>query len=98
LHGPASTQALVLNQFRAMNKAIAPLNLYIKRIDLDARRAWRLSLNNGIELLLGRAGSNTHLQRFVQVYPSLLATPAGNNIERVDMRYGNGLAVRWGKN
>lgn len=98
LHGPDGTQALVLSQYRAMNKAIAPLNLHIKRINLDARRAWRLSLSNGIELLLGRAGSDAHLQRFVQVYPSLLTTPAGGVIERVDMRYGNGLAVRWGKN
>ncbi|MEO5702937.1 MAG: cell division protein FtsQ/DivIB [Gammaproteobacteria bacterium] len=97
LHGPAGTQVTVLAHYRDMSKAIAPLKLHIQRLDLDARRAWRLSLDTGIELLLGRTDSNTHLQRFVRVYPSLLAAPAGNGIERVDMRYGNGLAVRWGK-
>ncbi len=93
LHGPDGTQATVLAQYRSMSALIAPLQLHIKRLELDERRAWRLSLDNGIELLLGRTDSAAHMQRFARVYPSLAASP--RTIERVDLRYHNGLAVRW---
>lgn len=93
LRGPDGTQAAVLAQYRSMSTLIAPLQLHIKHLELDERRAWHLGLDNGIELLLGRTDSTAHLQRFVRVYPSLAALP--NVIERVDLRYHNGLAVRW---
>lgn len=93
LRGPQGTQTTVLAQYRLMSTALAPLNLHVARLELDARRTWHMRLDNGIELMLGRSENYARLLRFVRVYRSVLAAQAAN-IARVDLRYSNGLAVR----
>ncbi|MEO6697745.1 MAG: cell division protein FtsQ/DivIB, partial [Gammaproteobacteria bacterium] len=93
LRGPAGTEAAVLTQYRAMNPSLTPLGLHIKRLELDERRAWRLFLDSGMELVLGREQAAARLQRFINIYPALRAVePPG--IARVDMRYSNGFALQ----
>ena len=93
LRGPAGTGAVVLAQYRAMNPSLTPLGLPIKRLDLDERRAWRVFLDSGMEIVLGREQAAARLQRFINIYPALRsAEPPG--IARVDMRYSNGFALQ----
>ncbi len=93
LHGPAGTEDAVLDQYRAMRLSLAPLQLRIARMELDERRAWRLTFNGGMELVLGREQAEARLQRFITIYPALQAAePPG--IARVDMRYSNGFALQ----
>lgn len=93
LRGPAGTEDAVLSQYRAMNQALAPLKLRITRLELDERRAWRLYMGGGMELVLGREQAEARLQRFINIYPALQAAePPG--IARVDMRYSNGFALQ----
>jgi cell division protein FtsQ len=93
LRGPAGTEDAVLSQYRAMNQALAPLKLRITRLELDERRAWRLTMEGGMELMLGREQAEARLQRFINIYPALQAAePPG--IARVDMRYSNGFALQ----
>lgn len=94
LRGPQGSAPAVLAQYRAMDKTLAPLGLRIARLELDERRAWRATLDNGMELMLGRADAYARLLRFAQVYHGLLAAQAPR-VARVDLRYSNGLAVRW---
>lgn len=94
LRGPQETAPAVLAQYRAMSKTLAPLGLRIARLELDERRAWRATLDNGMELMLGRADAYARLLRFAQVYHGLLAAQAPR-VARVDLRYSNGLAVRF---
>lgn len=93
LHGPEATAPTVLTYYHTLNKLLTPLNLHIRRLEMTERRAWRLELNNGLEILLGRTDAYARLLRFVQAYPQVSSIQA-TAMARVDMRYSNGLAVR----
>jgi cell division protein FtsQ len=92
--GPEGQQALVADWYRDMNQALTAVDLSVARLVLNERRALRLTLNNGLELSLGRGEAYRRLLRFVQVYPRVLAPKVGR-IQGVDMRYTNGFAVSW---
>ena len=60
-------------------------------------------IKQGIEVKLGRFETKKRLERFIDILPSLIASQSGtddnlmidtNKIERIDMRYPNGFAVR----
>jgi len=72
---------------------LSVLGLRIEELALDARGASTLHLSGGITLCLGKAQVEERIARFMRTYPKLTAagTPS-----QVDMRYSNGLAVRWG--
>jgi cell division protein FtsQ len=93
-HAPAGDHALITSRYLEMNNLLYPLNVKITSISMNARRALRIQLDNNIELLLGRTADNKTMQRFVTTWSALLAAKA-QSVERVDMRYGNGFAVRW---
>ena len=93
LSGPVGTEDAVLGQYRAMSQSLVPLQLRITRMELDERRAWRITFDGGMELVLGREQAEARLQRFIAIYPALQAAePPG--IARVDMRYSNGFALQ----
>ena len=92
--GPEGQQQAVLSAFGKMNHLLAPVGVRVTALSMDARRAWRVNLDNGMELLLGRAERERQLLRFVHVYPKVLSDKA-QRIHRVDLRYTNGFAVEW---
>lgn len=91
---PAGMEHNITELYRDLAAQLAPLELNITEIQLDQRRAVRLQLDNGIELLLGGEERLVRLQRFVKVYHKSLARHA-SRIKRVDLRYSNGMAVQW---
>lgn len=92
--GPDGASAAVSAAYREMVPTLAPLGLTITAVALNARRAWQVTLDNGIELVLGRKDRMLRLRRFARVYPGALAGTA-DEIAQVDLRYTNGFAVRW---
>lgn len=96
LDGPAGMERNLTEYYRLAQQIIEPLELRIHQLRMDSRHAIRLYLSNGIEVILGRENTQSRLQRFARVYTRVLATRAAE-IERVDMRYSNGLAVGWRK-
>jgi len=68
----------------------------IQTIRVDARNAWQLEFANGLNLDLGQELQHERLRRFVLFYPHAAAQLG--RVERVDMRYPNGFAVRLGGN
>ena len=68
--------------------------LEVERLWLDARGAWTLELEQGPLVHLGSRDLAARVGRFMRLYPRLMASGAGR-MEVVDMRYANGLAVRW---
>jgi cell division protein FtsQ len=90
--GPADSSAQVKEMFAAYSQQLTPLQRQIEQINLSARFAWQLHLDNGMVLELGRSQMQERLARFVAVYPySLALLPHGVN--HVDLRYGNGFAA-----
>lgn len=94
ISGPAGTESALLEQYRHMTAALAPLRLKVARVDLNERRSLSLTIEQGPEVVLGRKDSMNRFDRFTTVLPGhLLETLA--RIAVVDMRYTNGFAVRW---
>ena len=67
--GQPDSAAEVTQMYAAFTEQLAPLKQEITEISLSPRRSWRLRLNNGMLLELGREQSKQRLARFVAVYP-----------------------------
>ncbi|MGY6586790.1 MAG: cell division protein FtsQ/DivIB [Wenzhouxiangella sp.] len=93
LYGPDNRREDVLANWLAMRDSLFGSGLEIERLTLDQRGAWTLGLDNGIELLLGRQRVDERLLRFLAVQDQI--NQETRRAVRVDMRYTNGLAVRW---
>jgi|GEM_PF-189402 len=94
LGGPQGHSADMLEHFQRLNKAFLPLKLTLTTLQIDDRRAWSFTLNNGIQVLLGKNDLENRLARLLRIYPRALASQA-DRIGRVDLRYSNGFAVGW---
>lgn len=93
-NGPRGTETQILNNYLSMRTILQAQGRDIDELTLDARRAWKLKLDNGISLALGRSDSQQRLRRFTRAYADLLNEKQGT-ISTVDLRYTNGFAVRW---
>lgn len=92
LNGPPKTVSQMARQFRLFNKTLSEAGYALTRIKLTQRRAWEVELDDSTLVVLGRNDVEQRLNRFVQFYPQLQTRAA--ELERVDMRYTNGFAVR----
>ena len=91
-NGPEGSAAEVTNNYAQFSQQLERVDLNMARIDLSARHAWKLSLDNGVVLELGRENMQQRLERFIEVYPYSLAAQV-NKLKYVDLRYRNGFAV-----
>lgn len=98
VNGPSGTHYALIKHFNALSQMAGELGLAITDITLNDRRAIQVTLNNGVQLLMGRVRneteSATEMMRFVRAYKATFA-PQSDRIQVVDLRYTNGLAVRW---
>ena len=94
LTGPKGTEANLLKNYISMAASLQVLNLQIKELIMDERRAWSMKLDDGTILNLGRKQTNERLQRFVKIYKGL-AVANKEKAAIVDLRYTNGFAIRW---
>jgi cell division protein FtsQ len=92
--GPEGTAKMLAERYQQISAPMAEVELTVVALSLSDRRAWQVSLNNGIQLLLGHMTQNAQLARFVSAYAGVLAKKQAN-IQSVDLRYTNGFAVRW---
>ncbi|MGF1529074.1 MAG: cell division protein FtsQ/DivIB [Candidatus Competibacterales bacterium] len=94
LSGPDQSEARVWQVYRRTSQRLATVSLKVLALQQSEHHAWRLELDNGIALLLGREALWERLERFIRVYPRVLA-PRVADIDHVDLRYSDGFAVRW---
>lgn len=94
LSGPSGHGPDMLQRLAALDKRLGSLQLAVNGLHQDARRSWRIELDNAVVLRLGRGDIDARLDRFVAVWPAVLAREA-DRIEAVDLRYPNGFAVAW---
>lgn len=93
--GPDGSEKEVLSRYAELRKWFAPARLVPESLALSSRYAWTVVLDNGTRVALGREQTPTMLQdrvaRLVSVWPQLVARV--QDIETIDMRYQNGLAL-----
>lgn len=91
-YGPTGTAATVMQKFADFGAQIKPLERNVVQISLSPRRDWRLKLDDGLVLELGREETGKRLARFVAVYHYSLASSA-QRVSYVDLRYRSGFAA-----
>ena len=94
LNGPASDTGRVMAQFHDLSRMFQGAGLKLSGLTLEARGAWTLQLDNGMRVVVGRERVTERLARFIQIYRQGLAEHEAQ-IEQVDIRYTNGVAVKW---
>ncbi|MGV7208610.1 cell division protein FtsQ/DivIB [Oxalobacteraceae bacterium A2-2] len=93
--GPDGSEKEVLSRYDELRTWFAPLKLVPQALSLSGRYAWTVKLDNGMSVELGREQTATTLKervdRLLSIYPQLVTHL--QNIETIDMRYQNGLAL-----
>lgn len=96
--GPDGAHQLLMAHYFAIEKLILDAGLRVSSININERRALQVILTNGVRLLLGRVRSveqsADEVQRFISAFDKKLS-PRFDEVALVDLRYTNGLAVRW---
>lgn len=75
LSGPEDSSTEVVAAFRSYQRALSSLNMTIDELRLTPRHAWRIRLDNGMQIALGRDQADTRLGRFVALYPRIFPSP-----------------------
>lgn len=94
LSGPDLHAAEVAKRYLAVREQLIPVGLDVRRVHLDARGSWDMTLGNGIEVRLGRKAVADRTDLFLDVVADII-TGRAKQIEYVDMRYGNGFTIGW---
>ncbi|UCX03291.1 cell division protein FtsQ/DivIB [Shewanella glacialimarina] len=93
LSGPDDMAEEVLISFRQLDDLLQINGFKLASLRLSPRHAWQAELANGIQIELGREDKMSRIQRFINVYPTLVQSE--RPVARVDLRYDTGFAVGW---
>jgi cell division protein FtsQ len=92
--GPAGSSEEVLDYYQRLLPHFAQLSLKLTQLRLEPRGAWRLQLNDGAWVMLGRRQHEVRLARLSASWQRELYA-LGDQIRYIDLRYPNGVAVAW---
>jgi len=94
LSGPDEQSAEVAKRYLDVRDRLIPIGLDLQRVHVDARGSWDMTLQNGIEVRLGRRDVAERTELFLRVVADIVTSRA-KEIDYVDMRYGNGFTIGW---
>ncbi len=94
LEGENGRQVELMYRYLEVSARLADVGLGVSGIRESARRAWRIGLDDGGEILMGRDGDVNRLDQLLLVMP-VLRERNPEPLARVDMRYARGMAVAW---
>ena len=94
LNGPAHRSGEVAERYLEARRRLIPLGQDIRRIELNDRGAWLMTLGNGVEVRLGRRNVEARITLFLDIVAGVVTGHAAD-IDYVDMRYGNGFSIGW---
>jgi cell division protein FtsQ len=91
--GPEGSAPEVAAQYRRFSAALETLHLAPRELHLSSRRAWKLTLDNGLLIELGREDAARQAADGARIIGHESRQPL-RRVEAVDLRYRNGFAVR----
>ena len=94
LHAQAGREVELLAQYQDLSVLLRSRQLQLAELACDEKRAWTLMLSNGLKVVVGRDQVMEKMRRFLRIYDAVLAEELAR-VESVDVRYNNGVAVRW---
>ncbi|ROQ20824.1 cell division protein FtsQ [Marinimicrobium koreense] len=94
LAGSDADAVAMMERYQDLAQMLRHRGLSIQSLRSDRKNAWRLTLSDGVALVIGRDQVLEKMQRFATVYDRQLSE-RWDDIEQVDLRYHNGVAVAW---
>ena len=95
LSGPPGRQQELIDFYRGAAAELTEARLCIVAARLSEGGGVTVTLDDGTRVLLGSDALLERWKRFVKSLPNLREQAQGRSLERVDLRYSHGLAVRW---
>ena len=96
LSGPVDSQIEVMEQYQLMSQLLYSSGLKLNGLTLSARGSWELTLNESMQVAVGRIEVVERLQRFIDFFEGQSVAQTVN-ISSVDLRYDNGIAIKNGR-
>lgn len=97
LAGPEGGHLRVLERYRELDRITRRfLQVRVASLELNGSGSWVAGLANGIVVQLGPDTFDEFLPRYARAFPSALGARL-EEVGEIDLRYGNGFAVRWRK-
>jgi len=94
LSGPANRSDEIAKRYLVVREQLIPFGLDLRRVHMDARGAWEMTLQNGVDIRLGRREIEQRTELFLDVVAKIITNRAVD-IDYVDMRYSNGFTIGW---
>ena len=94
LSGPDGMEQDIMSRYQTISKLLKAQGMTIQRLTCDDSRSWSLQLQDGVTIAMGRKDMNQRVRRFISIYSAQLQSRWAE-LQRVDLRYFNGLAVQW---
>lgn len=92
-NGPMDGIQEMAAQYGAFKQQLASIKRQPAQVNLSPRRAWQITLDDGLVVELGKDQVEARLDKFVKVFNRSIAK-LNRPVEYVDLRYPNGFAVR----
>lgn len=94
--GMAEQAPLIAEHYVKMQSVLRDAGLSIQALEMTDRVSCTLQLRNGVSLVIDEKDSLEKLKRFTALY-QLFSEEQRQQLLRVDLRYENGLAIKWKK-
>jgi cell division protein FtsQ len=94
LSGPANRSAEVAKRYLEVRERLIPVGLDLREVRMDPRGAWNMTLQNGVDVRLGRRQVDERTRLFLDIVADIITSRA-SAIDYVDMRYSNGFTIGW---
>ncbi len=94
LAGPANTERRVVERYLELQGLLGAANLTLAALSIDERGSWRMQLQGGQTIRIGRSDVEQRLDRFFHLAAPLIRNEF-EQVSHVDMRYTNGFSVGW---
>ena len=83
-----------MERYLELQRLLGAANLTLEALSIDERGSWRMQLQGGQTVRIGRSNVEQRLDRFFQLAAPLLMNEF-DRVSHVDMRYTNGFSVGW---
>ncbi len=95
--GREEQAAVIAERYTKMQKILSEIGLSVVTLQLADRVSWNAQLDNGLVLVIDEKNSLDKLKRLTALYP-LFSEQQKQQLLKIDLRYENGLAIKWKKN
>lgn len=96
LAGPAGTASAMLSMWQRLQQASRSLDERVERLDLSGRGSWRINLEKGAVVELGRGSEDEVLERYGQLLRTVTQITSRYQapLLSADLRHADGYALR----